>query len=78
MDLILIRHSKKEIIGKCPNCKSLKHTSRCNLKINPLKHYMGIAPLWLCYRNEYRVSRISQNSIRFAEMLATAWNGIEP
>jgi hypothetical protein len=68
------------MIGKCPNCKSLKHSSRYNLRINPIKHYMGIAPLWLCYPDGYMVSRtrsINQNSIRFAEMLATAWNGID-
>ena len=78
MDLILIQDSKKEIIGNCPNCNCVKHTSRCLLKINPLKHYLGITPLWLCYHNEDINSKINPNSIRFAELLATAWNGIEP
>lgn len=78
MDLILLRDSKKEFIGNCPKCKDVQHSSRCNLKINPLKHYLGITPLWLCYPNEYMNSKINLNSIRFAESLATAWNGISP
>lgn len=50
-----------------------------NLKLNPLKHFLGIAPLWLCYPDEYMISRYSNTnweSVQFAEMIASAWNGI--
>jgi hypothetical protein len=68
-------------MGKCPKCKSMKHPSKYNLKLNPLKHYLGTSPLWLCYPNEYMTSRyrdINWDSVKLAEMIATAWNGIEP
>ena len=59
----------------------MKHSSKCNLKLNPLKHYLGIAPLWLCYPDEEFArwySNINWDSVTFAESLATAWDGIQP
>lgn len=34
--------------------------------------------LWLCYPDEDMISEINPESVRFAEMLATAWDGIQP
>lgn len=65
----------------CPECKSFSdHQSTCTLKINRYKHYSGFYPLWLCepdddFHDWYK--NVNRESVRFAELLATARGGIE-
>jgi hypothetical protein len=70
-----------EFIQICLRCRCLLvHLPNYTLKINRYKHYAGFHPLWLSEPNKeffewYK--NVNQESIRFAELLATARNGIK-
>jgi hypothetical protein len=79
-----LKEEKNErLVQMCPECKSFSnHLPICTLKINRYKHYSGFYPLWLCEPNEefYEWYRNVdwEGSVGFAELLATAYSGIEP
>jgi hypothetical protein len=81
----LVKYEKREngaLTRICPECKSFSvHLPTCSLKINRYKHYSGSYPLWLCEPDEdfhEWHKNVNRESVRFAELLATARGGIEP
>lgn len=81
----LVKYERREngtLLRICPECKSFSvHQSKCTLKINRFKHYSGFYPLWICEPDDdfHRwYENANRESVRFAELLATASGGIEP
>lgn len=80
-----MEYEKREngrLVRICPECESFSaHLPTCTLKINRYKHYTGFHPLWLCEPDQdfYEwYKNVNRESVRFAELLATAGNGIKP
>ncbi|MGE5662671.1 MAG: hypothetical protein ACM3X1_10550 [Ignavibacteriales bacterium] len=80
-----MKYEKREngrLIRMCPECNSFSdHSPNCTLKINRYRHYSGFRPLSLCEPDEEAYEQYRNTdwkAVKFAEMLATANNGIEP